>query len=368
MELTDRKKRILRAIVETYIATAEPVGSKAVAEQAGLDVSAATIRNEMADLTEMGLLEQPHTSAGRVPSAAGYRLYVNELMEQHRLTLQETERINDALNLKMEELDRVIDQAGKVLSQISDYPVFTMRGRAQERVTVKRYDLLMVEKNAFIVVVMTDTSVVKNKMHPHAATRSVRAPAAAALRTCSTAPLWGSTLDEMDRQALDEDGGTLRTRCLRADLPGGRTLPWRSLEERSQQDCPHRRASPICWSTRSIRSLDKAKPLMNYLSDEHGCIQAAGALDGGRNMNILIGPENVSEALKDTSVVMASYDIGDNMRGVIGVVGPTRMDYAKVAARLVLLCRGPDPDVRTRRSCPRRGADAARNRRKRHSP
>ena len=163
MELTDRKKRVLRAIVETYINTAEPVGSKAIAQLAGLDVSAATIRNEMADLTEMGLLEQPHTSAGRVPSAAGYRLYVNELMGQHQLTLQETERINRALNLKMEELDRVIDQAGKVLSQISDYPVFSIAA-GPERVTVKRYDLLMVEKGAFIVVVMTDTSVVKNKI------------------------------------------------------------------------------------------------------------------------------------------------------------------------------------------------------------
>ena len=132
MELTDRKKRILRAIVETYIATAEPVGSKAVAELAGLDVSTATIRNEMADLTELGLLEQPHTSAGRIPSAAGYRLYVNELMDRQQLTIQETQRINEALNLKMEELDRVIDRAGKVLSQLSDYPVFTVAA-AKER-------------------------------------------------------------------------------------------------------------------------------------------------------------------------------------------------------------------------------------------
>ena len=125
MELTERKKRILRAIIESYIATAEPVGSKAVAQLAGLDVSSATIRNEMSDLTDMGYLEQPHTSAGRIPSPAGYRLYVNELMGEHQLTMQETQRINQALNLKMEELDRVIDRAGKVLSQISDYPVFT---------------------------------------------------------------------------------------------------------------------------------------------------------------------------------------------------------------------------------------------------
>ena len=163
MALSDRKKRILRAIVETYIATAEPVGSKAVAQLTGLDVSTATIRNEMADLTELGYLEQPHTSAGRVPSASGYRLYVNELMDRQQLTIQETQRINDALNLKMEELDRVIDRAGKVLSQISDYPVFTMAA-ARERVTVKRFDLLMVEENAFIAVVMTDNNIVKNKL------------------------------------------------------------------------------------------------------------------------------------------------------------------------------------------------------------
>ncbi len=105
-------------------------------------MSTATIRNEMADLTEMGLLEQPHTSAGRIPSAAGYRLYVNELMEQHQLTLQETERINQALNLKMEELDRVIDRAGKVLSQISDYPVFALAAghRAGDRQAVRSAD------------------------------------------------------------------------------------------------------------------------------------------------------------------------------------------------------------------------------------
>ena len=163
MELTNRKKRILRAIVEIYIITAEPVGSKAVAQQAGLDISTATIRNEMADLTEMGYLEQPHTSAGRVPSPMGYRLYVNELMGEHQLTIQETQRINEALNLKMEELDRCLDQAGKVLSQISDYPVFTAAA-PRMRVTVKRYDLLMVEENAFIAVVMTDNSVVKNKL------------------------------------------------------------------------------------------------------------------------------------------------------------------------------------------------------------
>ena len=124
MDLTERKKRILRAIIESYIQSAEPVGSKAIAASIDMEVSSATIRNEMADLEAMGLLEKPHTSAGRIPSPKGYRLYVNELMEEHKLSLQETQRINQALAMRMRELDRVLDQAGRVVSQLTNYPSF----------------------------------------------------------------------------------------------------------------------------------------------------------------------------------------------------------------------------------------------------
>ena len=198
--LSDRKKRILRAIVEAYIATAEPVGSKAVAELAGLDVSTATIRNEMADLTEQGYLEQPHTSAGRVPSAAGYRLYVNELMDRQQLTIQETQRINDALNLKMEELDRVIDRAGKVLSQISDYPVFTLAA-GSGNATIQRMDLLMVEEHAFIAVVMTDSSVVKNKLFH--VEQPLSEPQLQMLSTILNSSFLGLTLEETNKVGLE---------------------------------------------------------------------------------------------------------------------------------------------------------------------
>ena len=304
MELTNRKKRILRAIVEIYIITAEPVGSKAVAQQAGLDISTATIRNEMADLTEMGYLEQPHTSAGRVPSPMGYRLYVNELMGEHQLTIQETQRINEALNLKMEELDRCLDQAGKVLSQISDYPVFTAAA-PRMRVTVKRYDLLMVEENAFIAVVMTDNSVVKNKL--------IRIPDTLSdtqlqlLSTVLNSSFVGLTLEEME-DTLDK------------------------METRSAPGAFQLISLVVQFAIEVL--VEQRNQLMNYLAEEKEASRLPVTLGDGQNMNILIGPENVNEALKDTSVVMASYDIGDNMRGVIGVVGPTRMDYAKVTARL----------------------------------
>ena len=112
MELSDRKKKILRAIVDLYIRTAEPVASKTIAQMPDMDFSSATIRNEMAELTTLGYLEQPHTSAGRIPSPAGYRLYVDELMQDYRLSTDETKSINQAMELKMQEVDKVVSQAG----------------------------------------------------------------------------------------------------------------------------------------------------------------------------------------------------------------------------------------------------------------
>ncbi len=230
----------------------------------------------------------------------------------------------------MEELDRVIDQAGRVVSQLTDYPAFALAA-GPERVTVKRFDLLMVEHNAFIVVVMTDTNVVNNRL--------IRLPGELSetqlqlLTTVLNTSFVGLTLDEM-LEALDMMGGPLRRRgafglislvvSFRHGGAGGAGAAARCTPPGSAHLLEHP----------EYHSLDKAKPLMSYLSEESDGRPLPGHPGGDRNMNILIGPENVADALKDTSVVMASYDIGDNMRGVIGVVGPTRMDYAKVTARL----------------------------------
>lgn len=328
MELSERKSRILRAIVDAYIATAEPVGSKAVAEFADLDISSATIRNEMVDLTDLGYLEQPHTSAGRIPSPMGYRLYVNELMGEHQLTLQETQRINEALNLRMEALDRVLDRAGKVLSQISNYPVFSV-STPQKLVTVKRFDLLMVDEDAFIAVVMTDTSVVRNKIiHMSGDGTDTQLQL---LSTVLNSSFVGLTLEEM-RAALDRLEQRSAPSAFQL-ISLAVTFAMEVLEELYHQTI---RTAGIAHLLEhpEYKSLDKARPLMAYLTEDSEAPQLPMTMEGARGMNILIGPENISEALKDTSVVMTSYDIGDNMKGVIGVVGPTRMDYAKVTARL----------------------------------
>ena len=130
MALSDRKKKILAAVVEEYIRTAEPVGSKTVAETAELGCSSATIRNELAELSGMGYLEQPHTSAGRVPTAKGYRIYVNELMQRQRLSLEETEAINASLNERLRQLDDIVNNAGALASSLTNYPAMGDSGAA----------------------------------------------------------------------------------------------------------------------------------------------------------------------------------------------------------------------------------------------
>ena len=335
MELSERKKKILRAVVESYVQTAEPVGSKAILELADLNVSSATIRNELADLTEQGYLEQPHTSAGRIPSPKGYRLYVNELMEDQRLSLEETRQINEALHLKMQELDKVIDQAGRMVSQLTNYPAFAVAGNPR-RVTIRRFDLILVDANSFIVVVMTDGNVVKNKLIHLPAELSE--PQLQLLTALLNTSFTGKTLDELTPELMRV-----------AEHAAGSSYGLISLVVSFAMEVLDEMENGAVYTAGTSHILDhpeyqdvgKAQKLMTYLSEEQSLIQSlALPTMGDDNTKILIGPENVAEELKDTSVVLASYDIGDGMKGVIGVVGPTRMDYGKVAAKLSYVADG----------------------------
>ena len=333
MELSERKKKILRAVVEYYVRTAEPVGSKAILELAELNVSSATIRNDLADLTEQGYLEQPHTSAGRIPSPKGYRLYVNELMEEQRLSLEETRQINDALHLKMKELDKVIDQAGRMVSQLTNYPAFALAGNAR-RATIRRFDLILVDPSSFIVVAMTDSSVVKNKLIRVPADLSE--PQLQLLTTLLNTSFVGKTLDELTPELMRVAEHAAGTSYGLINLVVSFAMEVLEDLENSQV---YTAGTSHILDHPEYQDVGKAQKLMSYISQEQAMSLALPAM-GDENTKILIGPENVADELKDTSVVLASYDIGDGMKGVIGVVGPTRMDYGKVAAKLSYVADG----------------------------
>ena len=324
MELSDRKQQILKVVVEDYIRTAEPVGSKAIAAEMGGSVSSATIRNELSDLTEMGYLEQPHTSAGRMPSPKGYRLYVNELMEEQRLSLAETERINQSLQMKMEELDRLLVQAGRAVSSLVRYPAYVTAAR-RTGVTARRFELLAVDERNCILVMMTSDKRVKSQLlRTQLKIEPEQLPAAANLLNSDFVKASPDDMSQRLMSVADQVSPQLFLLLSQAVSYASDVL-----EEAGQREVVTAGASQLL-KLPEFRDADKAHELMSFLSDSKEELP----MPEHRPIEILIGPENIKEALKDTSVVVASYDIGDGLRGLIGVVGPTRMDYAAVAARL----------------------------------
>ena len=325
MVLSERKKQILKRIVEDYIATAEPVGSKAIAQEMGGSVSSATVRNEMAELSELGYLEQPHTSAGRIPSPKGYRLYVNELMEKHALSEQETEKINEALRGKLSGVGDLVSQTGQMVSSIVNYPAYSV-AKGKSGLTVRRFELLPVDEGRFISVIMTGDSRVKSQLQQvPLGFDSARLSDLAHLLNTHFA---NRSREEMSAHLMSV-GEQLPPELF---LVVSKTIEYAAevLEDAGKQDVFTTGASQILKMP-EYRDFDKAHDLVSFFVDNKNDLPVP---EDDAPLKILIGPENVSEALKDTSVVVASYDIGDGMRGLVGVVGPTRMDYATVTARL----------------------------------
>ena len=325
MELTERKKQILRAIVDSYIRTAEPVGSKTISQLPGMDFSPATIRNEMADLTSMGLLEQPHTSAGRVPSAAGYRLYVDELMQGYRLSMDETKTINQAMEVKMQEVDKMISQVGKLVSKMTDLPAYAVAARSSQR-TVKRFDLILAEAGSFILVVMLSDNQVQNKL--------IRLPLDVSqedLRLLSA--VLNASLTEL---TADEITPELLAKVTRSAAGAASLVPvivdyTVELLKKTHSEVYMTGQAKLLGQP-EYHDVEKAQEVLTSL-DEDVISNLPATLSYGTTQ-ILVGPENVAKELKDSSVVITKFDIGDGMQGMIGVVGPTRMDYAKITARL----------------------------------
>ena len=327
MELSERKKKVLRSVVDLYIRTAEPVGSKAIAELPDMNYSSATIRNEMAELTTLGYLEQPHTSAGRVPSASGYRLYVDELMTDYRLTIDETKSINSAIEEKMQRIDKMVENVAKLVSQATNLPAISAASR-QGGGTVTRFDLILAGQGSFILVLMLSGDQVVNKL--------VRLPlnvTEADLKVLSAvlnAAMTGLTLEEFTPELMN--------RVMRSAGAASSLVP--VIVDFTTEALRGLAATNMTVVGQSkllglpeYRDVEKAQRVMSSI-DEDSLSNLPAVMQGQNGTKVLVGPENVADKLKDTSVVMTKFDIGDGMQGMIGVVGPTRMDYAKVTARL----------------------------------
>ncbi len=327
MELTERKKKVLRSVVDLYIRTAEPVGSKAITELPDMQYSSATIRNEMADLTAMGYLEQPHTSAGRVPSAAGYRLYVDELMADYRLSMDETASINTAIEEKMQRVDKLVEKVAKLVSQATDLPAISVASR-QAGATVRRFELILAGQGSVILVVMLSDEQVVNKLIK--LPLNVTEEDLKILSAVLNATMTGIAADQFSQELLER---VMNSAGAAASLvPIIMEFTAETLNRQGSTNMAVAGQMRLLGQP-EYRDVDKAQRIMSSL-DEEALANLPAVMQNTNGTQVLVGPENVAQELKDTSVVMTKFDIGDGMKGMIGVVGPTRMDYAKVTARL----------------------------------
>jgi heat-inducible transcriptional repressor len=327
MELSERKKKVLRSVVDLYIRTAEPVGSKAICELPDMKFSSATIRNEMAALTDLGYLEQPHTSAGRIPSAAGYRLYVDELMADYRLSMDEANSIHSAIEEKMQRVDKLVEKVAKLVSQATDLPAISVAGR-RGGASVQRFELILAGQGSVILVIMLSTDEVVNKL--------IKLPVNV---TETDLKLLGAVLNAaMTGLTVEEFTADLLERIMSSAGAAATLVP--VIVDFTTETLRRQLGSNMAIAGHSrllglpeYRDVDKAQKVLSSI-DEDALANLPMVMQNEKGTKVLVGPENVAQELKDTSVVMTKFDIGDGMQGMIGVVGPTRMDYAKVTARL----------------------------------
>lgn len=332
MELSERKKQILKAIIGDYIRTAEPVGSKALTEGHALPFSSATIRNEMSELEEMGYLEKPHTSAGRIPSPQGYRLYVDELMEQPADTGEDDDTaLQPMLQTKVRELDRLIQEAGRLISSLTNYASVAITP-AMTQVSIRQFEIIAVDKMNFVIVVVTDSGSVKNKMVRTMA--DVTKDEAELLTYVLNQTLTGLPLSHITAERFDI---VRRAAGLTALLAPVAEYVAELIEELSDQKVFLEGTNKLLRFP-EYRDLHKAQALLDYMEDDRKhLVPATRKIDG---IQFFIGPENGANPLRETSAIYAKYDIGNIGQGMIGIVGPTRMDYARLSAQLSRFAKG----------------------------
>lgn len=324
MELDARKLKILAAIVEQYIATGEPVGSKYLASRPDLNFSSATIRNEMALLAEMGLIEQPHTSAGRVPSQLGYRLYIDRLMNRRKVNPEEKRAIDAVFDTSETDVDKIIETAGMFLAEITRCASISTASTPDDAQIIK-IELIPTSKRCVIVVMVTSSGVVKN-------------------RQCRTDfELSDEMLNVVENFCKEH---LLGKRISEISLPFIQTLAIRLGEQAFM-------LAPLLYAIFELTVeisegelyLEGQSNLFSYkeLSDSAHSIlrllarreELRGMLSGfDSGVHVVIGREANLMPLSESSLIVRRYQIGDVKSGVIAVLGPTRIDYAKIIANI----------------------------------
>ena len=328
MALDERKKLILRAIVEDYIQNAEPVGSRSIAKNTDLHLSAATIRNEMGDLEEMGFLVQPHTSAGRIPSSQGFRFYVDTLMERYRMTNSEIKQLRGAMLHKIRELDKIVKDVSAAFSNFTSLPTFGVVPTIDYG-AIKAIKLVSVDEKALMVIVSDNSGRIKNKL------LRLREPVSDSMLKRMTdvlnENLAGYTRSQIN---LDRIIGVVNAVGENHEiLSSVLELVDEAISEIDKREI-YMEGSTNILRFPEYNEITKIKEIFEFFDNKtmlESLVQKLPAINDGE-VSVFIGDENELPQLKNNSVILSTYKAGPNLTGIIGVVGPMRMDYAKVVS------------------------------------
>ena len=335
MDLTERKLKILQAIVSDFIRTAEPVGSRTLSRKHDIGASAATIRNEMADLEEMGYLTHPHTSAGRVPSDKAYRLYVNSLMDKYIIPDEKKREISSRLESTITELDKTLNHASELLAQLTELTSFVMTPKEDEN-TLKYVNVLPVDDNTVVLMIVARNGHVvntalrlKNGYEPDSLELLSKVLTKNYSGRSMSSMLTVDIIDDINREV-----GRLG-RLARDLAPSFRAV----LEEMLDVDLYINGLENI-FSIPEYSDIDRARGFMKVVGRKKEMTQYL--LDRESGMIVTIGAEHDLEPLKDYSIITATYSVNGRPVGKLGVVGPTRMKYGEITSVIEYLTQNLD--------------------------
>ena len=332
-KLNERKKLILKAIVDAHIANGEPVGSKFLTTNKQIACSSATIRNEMAELEEMGYLEQPHTSAGRIPSEAGYRFYVDQLIDRYNLTQSEIDELKTALRQKRSELDAIMQTAAALAAKLTNYTALSVKPR-QARITVNRFEIMRLDETTAVLIMLIGGTVKTKYIRSG---RPIPPDAAMLLAGALNAKLTGLTADEitmpilmeMERMMGEYDflvSPVVKAVCETISVFDGGELRFEGINKLL--------SFPDYYDMNRLREMlalfEKKETLLEVLSDE---------TRKDDQVQVFIGRENVVKVMDNSTLVFKTVSQNGRPVGAIGIIGPTRMDYRRVIATIDSLTR-----------------------------
>lgn len=323
MMLDDRKLKILQAIIQSYITSAEPIGSRTISKKFDLGISSATIRNEMSDLEELGYLVQPHTSAGRIPSDKGYRLYVNRLLQSKNMNFIVRYDLKSKLAEEIGEVDQLIYNAAKILSKVTNYTSLAIAPQIKKS-KLKHIQLIPIDESKILVVIVTNSGIVKNTV-----LRTDIAMSPEQLNVISNFlndKLRGYDIGDINSEVLDKLVNEMYE--FKNSILNILPIMLQVLEDTTDVEVFSDGVTKI-FNFPEYNDLEKAKKFISFIENKPNVVKML--LNGEQNdIEITIGSENTYEEIKNCSVITATYSLNGKTIGKIGVIGPTRMDYSNV--------------------------------------